>query len=337
MIFIYFRYSRFRISTASEIKNLQNKNEQQAQELKDTDHKLLQATKTDNDKIQSLLTEIDELRKEKENEVKLRLNAEKQIELTMQKVEELQKRIDDWRVMQDAVMRDSKDAMFKIGNDLFRKLNDSYKQEVETNKNLIGRVSKTVSEFFDKFSVGQQTQKKPANLSESASENHHEEQHHVADDTTKKLISDLVEIMKAGGHMVSKNYFMPANFDEQKAKLMLCEMAFVASGKLHIFDFKACRYLVEYNQLAAKNKVMAQNTLKQKLDKYLAYLSNPKYRDSIVKVMKASRAQFEKDAITIVVPSIADLQIIKEIRYYEKARKLGLDVLEFDEVNNIVL
>jgi hypothetical protein len=334
MIFVYIRYSRFRILSGSEIRELRKKFDQESEARKVAEDQVMQTTKTDDKKIEELLREIDELRKEKESEVKLRLGAEKQIELALQKTEEIERRMQDWRMIQDAVMKDSKEAIIKVGNDLYKKLSDNYKTEVETNKNLVGKVSKNIADFFDKFSGGSPVVTAEGGVKKSVTTAQPESHH---DDPAKKLVPDLVSTMKANGHLVNKNYFLPANFDEQKAKLLLCEVAFIGSEKLYIIDFKACRYLEEYNHLKVKNKLAAESTLKQKLDKYLAYLSNAKYCDSILKVMSSTKAKFEKNIIVVVVPTKLELQVMKEVRYYDKAKKIGIEVMDFDGVNNLVI
>jgi len=342
MIIVYARYSKFRLSSAKEIKTLRDRIDKQVEERKVIEGQLLEVSKTDSQKVEKLLIEIDDLRKEKEGEIKLRFSAEKQIELALQKTEEIQKRMDDWRLIQDAVMKDSKDAMLKVGNDLYRKLNESYKVEVETNKNLIGRISKNISDFFEKTTVEKadvavkkvvatSAATSPAKSGEVAA-------HSAVDDRpAKKLVSDLVETMKAGGHLANKDYFIAANFDENKAKFLLCEVAFVNSEKLNIIDFKSCNYFAEYDKMKDANKAAAEANLKAHLDKYLTYLSNPKYRDSILKVMATTKAKFAKNEIIIALPTKADLQFIKENHYYEKIRKLEFDVMEFDGINNLVL
>lgn len=344
MLFIYFRYSRFRISSASEIKDLRKKNEAQAEEIKNADNKLLQATKADSEKVQSLLSEANELRKEKENEIKLRMNAEKQLELTMQKISDTEKRIKDWSVLQDAMMKDCKEVMLKIGNDLFKKLNDNYKLGVETNKNLIGKLTKNIDDFSSKFSRDESAanpqELKPKASSPEIKKNEISNPNNAEiriEGAAKKLVFDLLETIKASGHLANKNYFTPANFDPQKAKLLLCEIAFLSSGDLYIIDFKACQYFAEYEKLKVKDKLVAENNLKQKLDKYFAYLANVKYRESILKALSASKVKFEKSIISVVLPSKNEIQILKEIHYYEKANKLNFEVFDSDGINNIVL
>jgi hypothetical protein len=335
MMILYLRYSRFRLSSAAKIRELQKKFDTEFEGKRSVENQLAQINKAASDKVESLLREVDELRKEKESEIKLRFGAEKQIELALKKTEEIEKRMQDWRVVQDAVMQDSKNAIVKVGNDLYKKLSDNYKTEVETNKNLLGRVSKNISEFFDKFGEKVVGVKKDTDVKTTPHNSVHTEIH--VEDPAKKLIVDLVETMKASGHLVNKNYFLPANFDEHKAKLLLCEVAFIRSEKLYLIDFKVCRYLAEFNQLKVKNQSAADDHLKQKLEKYFSYLSNPKYRESILKVMATTTAKFEKNIITIIIPTKADLQVIKEVGYYDKFKKIEFEIMDFDGVNNLVL
>ena len=358
MLVIYLRYSHFRISSLADIKQLQKKSDTKSEEIKMLNEKLFQTTKIDNDKIQLLMAEIDGLRKEKENEIKLRLTAEKQIEGLMQKNQDIEKKSQEIAIIQETIAKESKDTMYKIGNDLFKKLNDSYKQEVETNKNLIGRISKSITEMVEKISfgglAGSKIAKKKALIAQKLSEKDEKspdkdkkednktEQLNIVEvseveDPSKKLVSDLIDTMKASGHMANKDYFLPSNFDEQKAKLLLCEVAFVGKGKLSIIDFKACKILAEYESLQQKDKNVAQDHLKQKLDKYLAYLNNPKYKDTINKVMSSTKTKYEKVGIIIALPSKKEIQAMKEIRYYEKASQLGIEVHDFDGVNNVVI
>lgn len=329
MLIVYARYSKFRISSAKEIDELHKKVGQEIDQKKAIQEKLLLETKTDGDKIEALLREIDELRKAKESEVKLRLEAEKKIELALQRTDEIEKRMHDWSVVQDAVMKDSKDAIVKVGNELFKKLNESYKNEVETNKNLLGKFSKNISEFFEKSvaSVAARPIANEASLPKKTAATNVTK----AQASSPQLISSLVETMKANGWLANKEYFLPTNFDSQKAKLFFCDVAFISLDKLYIIDFKGSHYLEEY--LHSKD----DKVLKQKLDRYLDYLANPKYLDSILKVMSATNAKFENSAVVMALDSKDELKILKEINYYDKARKVASEILDLDGVNNLVL
>jgi hypothetical protein len=333
MLVIYFRYSRFRILSASEIKTLRNLNQKGSEERKLLEEKLLQATKGDGEKVEKILRDLDALRQEKDVEVRLRVEAEKQLEVSLVKLGEIQKRMDDWRLTQDAAIASAKDSLFKIGNDLYKKISDSYKLEIETHKNLFGRLNEKLDSSFEKLlsSSQQKEDRKSVKLPVKSEP----EAKFTIDLISKKLVLDLVGTMKAAGKLPNKDYFIPANFDEQKAKMMLCEIAFLDNEKLYIIDFKACNYFEEVKK--SGSNPAAQTTLKQKLDKYFAYISNEKYHDSITKVMSLTKAKFSEAFIITIVPSKAELNIAKQLHYYEKAHQLSLEMMDFDEINNLIL
>ena len=340
MIIVYGRYSRLKITSSKEVGELRKKIDKIAEEEQVVENKFLQLTKDDGIKVEGLLREIYELRKDKEVDIKLKLELQKQLEIALQKVEDTQKRMEDWKMIQDGVMKDSKEAILRVGNDLYKKLSESHKLEAETNKNMIGRVIKSFSENIEKL-----TSKSPKNDPEkefAASENHAIKIELPAaksnvEDPAKKILLDLVMTMKASGHMVNRDYFVPTNFDEEKARMLLCEMVFLHNNAIYIFDFKGCHYLAEYDHLKSENKAAAEEALKQKLDKYIDYLKNPKYRESILKVMSSTKAKFDKVIIVLAIPSKVELQIVKEIRYYEKAREAELEVFDIDVINNLFL
>ncbi len=95
--------------------------------------------------IDSLLSEIELLRQEKAVEFVLRTEAEKQIDLAAQKYEEIQKRMEDWKRVQDAAMKDSMSAMINISNDLYKKLTKNLKIEVDEVKNLLEQINKKLN------------------------------------------------------------------------------------------------------------------------------------------------------------------------------------------------
>jgi hypothetical protein len=344
MIIVYIRYIRFKISSGLEIKDLYKKIDKEVESRRIAEEKLSTEVVIDHEKIENLLREIDELRKSKEIEVRLRLEAEKQIEIALQKTTELQQRMKDWSIVQNAAMKDSKEAIIKVGNDLYKKLNDSYKSEVETSKNLIGRVSQNISEFFSKASNQKTIQisseikdknkvEKKAIISATPSKTAFDQ----ISSNTKKIIVDFVETMKISGLSVNKDYFLSSNFEEKKSKLFLCETALIKEKKLHIIDFKSIHYFEEYQIHKNQNKDLAQKILKQKLDKYLSYLSNQKYCDSIMQATVLNKVKFNNHQIIMALANKSDLQVINEIRYYTKAINLKILVLDIDELTNLVL
>ncbi len=333
MIIVYARYSKFRLSSSKEISELQKKLNQEIEQKKSIQERLLLETRTDAEKIEALLREVDELRKEKESEVKLRLDAQKQIDMVMQKTEEVENRMHDWSIAQDAVMKDSKDAIIKVGNDLFKKLNDSYKNEVETNKNLLGRFSQNITDFMTKSvaSIAKSQTKKSVKLVKRKDESVAKQTTEKSTVSNSKLLPELIKAMKANGWLANKEYFSAENFNAENAKMFFCDVAFISLDKLYIVDFKANQYFEEY--LNSKDEVL----LKQKLDRYFEYLQNPKYIDSILKIMATTNVKFDNNAIVMALGLEEYLKIIKDLNYYDKARKVASEVLDLNGVNNLVL
>lgn len=337
MIVIYVRYSKLLISSGRKIKALEKMVASESAEKESLQEQVLTETEGGNERVEKALKEVERIRKEKESEIreekefelKLRLEAEKQIELALQKTEEVQKRMQDWRVIQDAVMKDSKEEIAKLGDDLYQKIREDYRSEVESNKNLLIEISQNISQL----SVGKSETKNGIALSRvSESAKVRSKSVSMSDDNVAKyLMSGLIETMKANGHVANKDFFLAENFDENKVKLFLCEIAFVAEGKLHIIDFKINRYLDEYK------KDKDAHSLQLRLRKYLAYLSNKKYSDSVQQALSSSNVDFKKSEIVIALSSDVEIQVIKKIGCYDQALKLGLVVADFDELNDIIL
>ena len=276
-------------------------------------------------------------------------------------MQELEKRIEDWSVVQDAIMSDSRESFVKVGNDLFKKLNDSYKQEVETNRNLIGRIAKLVEEQknlitnmaitnaqnFLNPSVNGNDNKKIIDDQGSNQNNFqnnltaqpsYSSNNQILDDTaSKKLLEEIIETMKASGRLANKDYFTSSNLDLQRAKLMLCELLFVDENAIYIIDFKGIKYFNEYEKLSISSDIQAQNFLKEKLEKYLGYLSNPKYLESISRIFESLRIPKKRISIILALPSKKQLAILKDLQYFEKAKKLNIEVMDFDLIVNIVI
>ncbi|HLD76906.1 MAG TPA: hypothetical protein VI861_02105, partial [Rickettsiales bacterium] len=100
-IVMFVRYSHFRISSNLKIKDLEKNVKTQMESKIELETKLRAEAKTENEQVKNLLREMEQLRKERQSEIKLRLEAEKQIELSLQKIQDTQKRMNDWKLLQD--------------------------------------------------------------------------------------------------------------------------------------------------------------------------------------------------------------------------------------------
>lgn len=362
MLLIYLRQTHIRLKSKKEIQKIKQVYENQISELKKAENSFdAEGLKIQAMKVDGLENQIIDLKRDRDSEEKLRINAEKQIEIANKKMQELEKRIEDWSVVQDAIMSDSRESFVKVGNDLFKKLNDSYKQEVETNRNLIGRIAKLVEEQknlitnmaitnaqnFLNPSVNGNDNKKIIDDQGSNQNNFqnnltaqpsYSSNNQILDDTaSKKLLEEIIETMKASGRLANKDYFTSSNLDLQRAKLMLCELLFVDENAIYIIDFKGIKYFNEYEKLSISSDIQAQNFLKEKLEKYLGYLSNPKYLESISRIFESLRIPKKRISIILALPSKKQLAILKDLQYFEKAKKLNIEVMDFDLIVNIVI
>lgn len=334
MIVIYVRYSKLLISSGRKIKGLEEIIATESAEKISLQEQLLTETKEGKEKVDAALKDVEkvrkekesEMRKEKEYEMKLRLEAEKQIELALQKTDEVQKRMQDWRVIQDAVMKDSKEEISKLADSIYEKMSEDFKAEGASNKNLLMGISQNILELTSTEDTPKNAAKqaKPLQKKSIVSSSH-------IDSVTKSLMAELIEMMQANGHLANKDFFLSENFDSQNTKLFLCEMAFVTKSKLHIIDFKINRYLEEYK------KDQDLDSLQLRLKKYLTYLSNTKYAASVQQALSSSNVEFTKSDIVIALPSESEIALIQKAGCYDKALKLGLVIADFDDLNDIIL
>lgn len=355
--FLYYKYSQLQIKAAKEAKSLGEKYQAQIGELRSSSDKLNSESKNNLTKIESLLSEINELRKEKENEAKLRLNAEKQVELALQQNEEFEKRMDDWHELQEAAMQDSLNAMLKVGNDLFRKMGETYKNENEITKNFISKIAKTLSDLIEKSfkeSAQKQAEIAQAQAKIQAVKEQQPQQIQIPTPTSnaakqvkeasslnsvivKDAVSSVVETAKDFGLLINKDYFLPQNFAADLIKLVLCDLIILREKTLYFIDFKAVRYFEEFKNLSKKDKNFATENLKQRLDKYFTYLANIKYQQSILKALSSSNVRYEKISVAFFVGSSKEEAVMQEIAYDKKAINLKLKIFNDSSINDIIL
>jgi len=359
MLIIYFRYSHFRISSNHEMKELRTRIDDQVKALQDGEQKLFNATKSETKKVEDLLKEIDELRKSRENDIKLKAELEKQLEITLTQNKDLEKHLIDLKSTQEHIIQDTKEAVAKMGNDLYKKVNDSNKIEIETTKNLMGKAIKLISEYMEKIA-------KVAIIAKSSSSNDNNNQHHenqkeetkiqinnnnqqesfkILPLSNHQLVDDLIETMKVSGHLVNKNYFIPANFDSSKSKLLLCETVFISGNQLYMFDFKSCHYFDEFNNKNKKELSQNENPANEALNEltvkcraYLTFLQNSQYQKSILSIFTNNKdLTIEKTFIIAVVSSRNALQLAKTTKIYESFQQKNIQMMDFDDISNIVI
>ena len=208
--------------------------ESQLQKTNDLENRLNQAPEAENKKLELIIAEISQLRKEKEQEIKTRFEAEKQIVLAIQKSEDIQKRMVDWKVAQESAMQDAQNSIFQVGEDLYQRLSENYLAEIKNNQNLLEQIlrqntaadKKEEKKSFDEGKISQTENQ--TNLVEDKK---------TREDISKKFLAQLAKSMVNSKHIEGEQYFLNSSFEADKAKLFLCEAAFLQDTNFYIFDF----------------------------------------------------------------------------------------------------
>ncbi|HLD76596.1 MAG TPA: hypothetical protein VI861_00530, partial [Rickettsiales bacterium] len=240
---------------------------------------------------------------------------------------------------QDAAARESKEAIVKIGDEIFTKISRNYKDEVAQSKNTIDLATKNITEKLENVSNALAKLKKSdgifaaQDVSDIAAEA--SKPAIVNDDTIKKAVNDVASLAEVSGFKIGENYIISSRLDQDKAKFMLCDIALLINKTLYLIDFKAIRYLKHYDE--AKDKTKALTSLKPNLDKYLSYISNPKYQAAVKKIVTELKINFAEMQVVFGVRNQDDMKIIKDVQYNDKISKLGLKLLDINAVNDLIL
>lgn len=229
------------------------------------------------------------------------------------------------------IVNDTHETARNLGKDLYEKISDSYKKEAQESQNLISKVNQNVADFVAKFNSAQNQV-----IKEKEDFRFHELFQPANSEVSKNLIIDVLSLIKNKGFVVNKNLFMPENFDEQKSKLMLCEIAFIKNNRLFILDFKGTNYIFEYFASKAKNDKMAEENFNIKFKRYLMLLSNHRYYELISRAINSESAHQDSYKVVVVVPSKNEIRLLKDLQYYEKAQQLNFDIIDIEDINKII-
>ncbi len=332
MLYVYFRYSHFRINSAKEIKDLRSKLDAQTSELRSFDAKLLSSIKGYQDRVEGLLIEVGKVRQEKEKEMELRAEFEKKYEILNQKNSDYESVHSEITNAILNIVNDTHETAKNLGKDLYEKISDTYKKDAKENQILISKVNQNVADFVTKFNSAQGQV-----IKEKDDHKFYELFQPANSEVAKNLINEAVLLIKNKGFLINQNFFLPENFDEHKSKLMLCEIAFIKNNKLLILDFKGTNYIFEYFASKAKNDKMAEENFNVKFKRYLMLLGNNRYYDLINKVIGSENGNYDSYKIIVVVPSKNEIKLLKDLQYYEKLQQLNFDIFDIEDLNKILL
>lgn len=296
---------------------------------------------SDSKVVESLLFEIENLHKEKDEELKLRLEAEKQIELALQKTSDVGQRIEDWKNLQEANLRDATDAIMKVGNDLYQRLIKSHKVETEEMQNRLNQTLNNVSGYLEKIvsqtqflthnNIDSKQAVKTAISIDSDSKFDHNESNYT-----------LEEILKSAGLRAGSNYYPQGLIPQEVRKSVPCESFVILNEhECLIIDTKSLKFFGELHENKAKNDPEAINIFQKKMDRYLAYLSNPKYKNNIVNYF-SGHGLIPKNInayLIMLVPTEKEISEFSNLgeSYHDLLRNNEINLHSFRTLSNFIL
>jgi hypothetical protein len=330
MIYIYFRYSYFRITSAKEISELRVKNDNQTAELRNFDAKLLSSIKNYQDRIEELLIEVGKVRQEKEKEVEVRSEIEKKYEILAQKNNDYELVHNEITNAIMNIVNDTHETAKNLGKDLFEKISTTYKNESLENQKIMSRINQNVADFVAKFNQSQ-------TFSAKKNEIDFYELFPKSDAlASNNLIIEAVDIIKNKGLVENKDFFLHKNFDNIRAKQMLADLLVIKNQTLSIHDFKATNYFFEY--LSAKSPSLSPAELQslnenfvKKFIKYLQLISHQKYYESINNLLISLGLNYNSYKIYIGLSSRSELRILKDFRLLEKIQETKIEIINLED------
>jgi hypothetical protein len=149
---LHLENSRLKSFFLAETNNICNIVKYELGELKKELEKSTKAHTPDN-----LENEILALKQEKENESKLRIEAEKQADSAFIRLEEIEKRMNDWKLLQDGILKSAKDEMAKIAKEITKEFggftkNNSSASQAKPSSNLVASLIEAMNK--NKFVEG---------------------------------------------------------------------------------------------------------------------------------------------------------------------------------------
>ncbi|MES2677083.1 MAG: hypothetical protein V4612_02040 [Pseudomonadota bacterium] len=279
--------------------------------------------------IDSLWADVEKLRKEKDEELKMRLEAEKQIDLALQKTKDVQRRIDDWKIIQEANLQDATDSIVKVGNDLYDRLIINHRAESETIRNKVDDTVKNIYEYLEKI------------VKQVQFLNVHNIDSQKAVSAAIGMNSDAVninhqsrnleDILKSAHLQPAIDYFMHHNLPEEVKKSVLCEtMIALDKNSAIIVDIKSAKFFLELFSGRTRQDPAVETNFQQRIDRYLTYLTNPKYRSNIINY-------FSKQQIIVPTAQNTLIMLVPSEKEVEEFKKLGAKYIKTLADNNINL
>jgi hypothetical protein len=290
-----------------------------------------------------LLLKIENLHQEKEKESQLRLQAEKQIELALQKTGEVEKKVEDWQAIQEANLKDATEAMAQISEDLYKKLEETYKTE---NDALIEQLDDSVRDIYDYLeritlhlkAISPNSQLDDENMDDAEDTKSDDSLHLNSKSSLPQLNNDfnksLEDLLQSADLAPGSDYFMKYDLPEVVRKSVPCDSFIVLSEESAIIvDLKSAKFFSDLflsKENDQDSKEDAEAKFKQQINRYLNYLTSLKYRSNIINYFSKKGAILPHAQYVIVI-------LVPSQREVEEFEGLGESYAKTLEDNNILL
>lgn len=259
--------------------------------------KLEQAAK----QLQAIEEEIRLATQKAEEHHEKRYQAEKERDLALQRIQDMQSRMDDWEKTREESMKSAKEAMFSTGGELFRK-------EAE-------EMAKKTMEEFDKVS-------KSVSIL-------HDQVKHSSDKTelvwrslsTPQAIGNFSEIglenaLKNMGLVAGRDFIMQYHINTaQGNNLRPDAVVFLPGDNILVIDSKASKAFLELAQVEgteAENQYLQE--IKKRMNEHLRSLSSKNYKDAVRDAIKHSGIEKEVAHVMTLMFLHSESAVEKAIR-----------------------
>jgi DNA recombination protein RmuC len=230
---------------------------------------------------QSILElDIEKAVKISEQSKDLRFEAEKQRDLALQRVTEMQSRMQDWEKTREESMKTAKEAMFSTGGEIFRKeAEELAKKTLEE----FDKVSQTVSVLHSKV---QASSDKTDLVWRSLS--------------TPQAIGNFSEIglenaLKNMGLSAGRDFIMQYHINTANGNNLRPDaVVFLPNNNIMVIDSKASKAFLELAQSQDEHQEAARlQDIKKRMNEHLRSLSSKNYQDAVKDAIKQADIECE--------------------------------------------
>jgi cell division protein FtsL len=275
------------------------------------------------EEVKIILTQLERANKEKEAEIKLRNEAEKEVVLTIQKTEDLEKRMSDWKIAQDSAMQDAQKTIAEMIDILYQKISFDHSKTQELVERIFTQTTKIKSDDDLADNMSNHPTKPDKNINEVKKYNH-----------LSELKNNLKKALSTTKLTAKKDYFIQEFFSDKFAKLFYCDIALFHDSQIYFFDLKFIDIFAHFKSSANTSK--PDKVIISKLDKYCDYLSDPKYHKAITTALKSLMTDFQEGEIVMVVNDESDIEWMNKNNLSDKFEDANIKIATFSELIELI-